>query len=188
MHSCRLALFLRVDSLVSNWVFEHTYSSESKAIDLIHNPTMHLFRIPQCTIQIWCIVGYGTSSLWDLWVWSIPKRVEHNRLNGVHICWGILWLAGRCWPWQYSLIYTIWVLVISFHIRCTSKSDSMAPDVHRSSLNPRVPVFINFAWTNSWENNRDAGDLRRHCAHYDVTIMDERACKCVEEILHHLLQ
>ena len=27
------------------------------------------------------------------------------------------------------------------------------------------------AWANSWVNNRDAGDLRRYCAHYDVTVM-----------------
>ena len=27
------------------------------------------------------------------------------------------------------------------------------------------------AWTNSWVNNRDAGDLRHHRAHYNVTIM-----------------
>ena len=27
------------------------------------------------------------------------------------------------------------------------------------------------AWTKSWANNGDAGDLRRNCAHYDVTIM-----------------
>ena len=26
-------------------------------------------------------------------------------------------------------------------------------------------------WTNDWANNRDVGDLRRHCAHYDVTVM-----------------
>ena len=28
------------------------------------------------------------------------------------------------------------------------------------------------AWINSWINNRDAGDLRRHHVHYDVTIME----------------
>ena len=28
-----------------------------------------------------------------------------------------------------------------------------------------------YAWTNGWMNNRDAGDLRRHCGHYDVTAM-----------------
>ena len=27
------------------------------------------------------------------------------------------------------------------------------------------------ARTNSWATNRDAGDLRRHCAHHDVTVM-----------------
>ena len=27
------------------------------------------------------------------------------------------------------------------------------------------------AWINSWVNNREAGDLRRHRAHYDVTVM-----------------
>ena len=27
------------------------------------------------------------------------------------------------------------------------------------------------AWTNGWVNNRDAGDLRRHGAHYDATVM-----------------
>ena len=32
-----------------------------------------------------------------------------------------------------------------------------------------------FAWTNSWANNRDAVDLRRHRAHYYVTVM---VCRC----------
>ena len=27
-------------------------------------------------------------------------------------------------------------------------------------------------WTNGWVNNRDAGDLKRHRAHYDVTVMN----------------
>ena len=26
-------------------------------------------------------------------------------------------------------------------------------------------------WINGWVNNREAGDLRRHCAYYDVTVM-----------------
>ena len=31
--------------------------------------------------------------------------------------------------------------------------------------------FFIYAWTNGWINNRDAGDLRRHCAHHDDTVM-----------------
>ena len=32
--------------------------------------------------------------------------------------------------------------------------------------------FFICAWTNAWANNRDAVDLRRHGAHYDVTVME----------------
>ena len=37
----------------------------------------------------------------------------------------------------------------------------------------RSSVIISFicAWINNWVNNREAGDLRRHRAHYDVTVM-----------------
>ena len=28
------------------------------------------------------------------------------------------------------------------------------------------------AWINGWVNNREAGDLRRYRAHYDVIVMD----------------
>ena len=29
-----------------------------------------------------------------------------------------------------------------------------------------------YVWTNGWVNTRDAGDLRRHRAHYDVTVIE----------------
>ena len=28
------------------------------------------------------------------------------------------------------------------------------------------------AWINGWVNNGEAGDLRCHCTHYDVTVME----------------
>ena len=34
-------------------------------------------------------------------------------------------------------------------------------------------VFLISAWTNVWANNRDAGNLRRHGPHYDVTVMHD---------------
>ena len=30
---------------------------------------------------------------------------------------------------------------------------------------------LTWPWTNGWANNRYGGDLRYHCAHYDVTLM-----------------
>ena len=40
------------------------------------------------------------------------------------------------------------------------------------------------AWINGWANNREAGDLRRHCAHYGVIVMT-LACSCVECAIHN---
>ena len=41
------------------------------------------------------------------------------------------------------------------------------------SQRPETRSFDVFfgAWINGWVNNREAGDLRRHIAHYDVTVM-----------------
>ena len=52
--------------------------------------------------------------------------------------------------------------------------------IHRSPVNSPHPgqwrgaflyVLFDLPWTNAWVNNRDAGDLRRHRAHYYVTVM-----------------
>ena len=55
-------------------------------------------------------------------------------------------------------------------------------EIHRSPVNfPHKGQWrgaLMFAlirvWINGWVNNREAGDLRRHLAHYDVIVMDER--------------
>ena len=50
--------------------------------------------------------------------------------------------------------------------------------IHWSPMNsPQRPltrsfdVYLFWAWINGWVNNREAGDLRRHSAHCDVTVM-----------------
>ena len=39
-----------------------------------------------------------------------------------------------------------------------------------------------YAWTNGWVNTRDAGNLRRHRAHYDVTAMFFKMVVFVEKV------
>ena len=36
------------------------------------------------------------------------------------------------------------------------------------------------AWINGWVNNREAGDVGRQCAHYDVTVMYVFEVKCID--------
>ena len=44
-------------------------------------------------------------------------------------------------------------------------------------------IFCICAWTNGLANNRDPGDLRRHRAHYDVTVMLSRGRHTVSQQL-----
>ena len=54
------------------------------------------------------------------------------------------------------------------------------PGIHRSPVNSphkgqwrgALMFSVICAWINAWVNNREAGDLRRHRAHYDVIVMD----------------
>ena len=56
--------------------------------------------------------------------------------------------------------------------------------IHRSPVNSphkgqwRGALMFSLicAWMNGWVNNRKAGDLRRHCAHYDVTVRGKMIC------------
>ena len=43
---------------------------------------------------------------------------------------------------------------------------------HKGQWRGALMFSLISAWTKDWVNNRDAGDLRRHRAHYDVTVMN----------------
>ena len=71
--------------------------------------------------------------------------------------------------------------------------------IHRSRWIPRTKgqwrgalIFsLICAWINDWVNNRETGDLKRHCDHYDVIIMCrawahvmvERACQRIRDAI-----
>ena len=62
--------------------------------------------------------------------------------------------------------------------------------IHRSPVNSphkgqwrwALMFSLIWAWTNGWVNNRDAGDLRRNRAHYDVTSMNNGNKNCYSDI------
>ena len=43
--------------------------------------------------------------------------------------------------------------------------------LHKGQWRGALTFSLICAWINSWVNNREAGDLRRHHAHYDVTVL-----------------
>ena len=42
---------------------------------------------------------------------------------------------------------------------------------HKGQWRGALMFSLICTWINAWVNNREAGDLRRHSAHYDVTVM-----------------
>ena len=85
--------------------------------------------------------------------------------------------------WRPCLIFTMWNL-------CTCHDDvskwkhfprywPFVRGIHRSPVNSphkgqwrgALMFTLICAWMDGWVNNRKAGDLRRHCAHCDVTVM-----------------
>ena len=82
-----------------------------------------------------------------------------------------------------------------FHIMMTSSNGNIyrvtgpfwgESTIRRWILLPKAsdPELLMFslicAWTDGWANIRDAGDLRRHHAHYDVTVMRRGKWPCTD--------
>ena len=82
-----------------------------------------------------------------------------------------------CFPNQ--IIYPLGMMVSSNgSIYCVT--GLLCGGIHRSPVNSshkgqwRGALMFSLicAWINGWVNNLEAGDLRRHRAHYDVIVMD----------------
>ena len=65
--------------------------------------------------------------------------------------------------WKYFPCY--WPFVRGIH-----RSPVNSP--HKGQWRGALMFSLICTWMNDWVNNREAGDLRRHHAHYDVTVID----------------
>ena len=54
---------------------------------------------------------------------------------------------------------------------------------HKGQWRGALIFSLIYAWTSSWAYNGDTGDLRRHCAHYDVIVMASAMNRCPALIL-----
>ena len=65
---------------------------------------------------------------------------------------------------------------------------SLVNSLHKGQWHGALMFSLICAWINSWVNNHEPGDLRRHCAHYDVTIMYHTSQMLVEPPYPFLVQ
>ena len=64
--------------------------------------------------------------------------------------------------WKHFLRY--WPFTRGIH-----RSPVNSP--HKGQWRGALTVSLIWAWTNGWANHRDAGDLKSHRAHYNVTVI-----------------
>ena len=83
-----------------------------------------------------------------------------------------IWWRHHGEIWCYICIHSDLIQTISYYW-------SFVRGIHRSLVNSphkdqwcgALMFSLIWAWTSGWVNNRDAGDLRRYRANYDVTVM-----------------
>ena len=69
---------------------------------------------------------------------------------------------------------------------CAANSPITGEFLSQKPATRSFDVLFICAWINGWVNIREAGDLRRHCAHYDVTLMHENVIVWVILFTHIL--
>ena len=93
-----------------------------------------------------------------------------NERAGHSCSWSLFFLLqGWIWVWHDDVIKwkhfpRYWPSVRGIH-----RSPVNSP--HKGQWRGALVFTLIYAWTNGRSHNRDAGDLRCHPAHYDVTVM-----------------
>ena len=57
-------------------------------------------------------------------------------------------------------------------VLCAGNSPSPVNSPHKGQWRGALMLLWSALWINGWVNNREAGDLRHHSAHYDVIVMN----------------
>ena len=110
-----------------------------------------------CTGEAEKNVLHGCTKNW----WYKPNTTEQNH---VHVLWVTLYrVHDDVIKWKH--FPRNWPFVLGIH-----RSPVNSP--HKGQWRGALMFSLMCFWINDWVNNREAGDLRRHRAHYDVDVMN----------------
>ena len=105
---------------------------------------------------------------------------RHNIISLVGAYWIIMgWIIMSA---RFSLLICLYMSLHDDVIKWKhfSRNWPFVQGIHRAPVNSphkgqwhgALIFSLICVWINGWVNNGEAGDLRRYCAHYDVTVMD----------------
>ena len=106
---------------------------------------------------------------------EMPNISCKNRRGGA----GLVTLRKTAPPHMMSSMETFSALLAL----CEANPPITVGIPHRGQLRRSLMFSLISAWRNGWANNRDAGDLRRHRAYYDVTVMTSLVWNSYSETL-----
>ena len=94
---------------------------------------------------------------------GVPSQISSN--GGL---WCIYFFRHDRMTWRHQM-ETFSALLLAL---CARNSPVTGDFPSQKPVTRSFDFFI-CAWTNCWVNNRDASNLRRHRAHYNVTVMNK---------------
>ena len=109
--------------------------------------------------------------------WTVG-RSEQGKVNdamGTCVQWTHLLCCQLCrfrYPWWRHQMETFSALLAL----SAGNSPVTGEFPHKGQWRGALMFSLICAWINGWVNNREAGDLRRYRAHYDVTVMLLKLC------------
>ena len=183
--------------VTSEFPAQRTSNTENVYTWWRHHADQHYwFFTDDILSALMCVCGKYFRGKWPDYWYYFPVMVLFSRHGGITVC---VWLRVECEEIYFRIIRTP-VRCTSFLIHKTQKKQNknwicihddvikwkhfprywpFVWGIHRSAVDSlqkgqwRETLMFSLicAWTNGWVNNRDAGELRRHSAHYDVIVM-----------------
>ena len=125
----------------------------------------------------WPFVRGGTNQL--------PVDSRHKRTINVHLL--LFWIRLWTCSWEPTQLYAltlitarnVTLIVIPMDARLgalQTNCQRKLPEYHQIWI--CLWYMMICTWINGWVSSREAGDLRRHHAHYDVTVMNMHEVCC----------
>ena len=116
-------------------------------------------------------IFYSLQNSWLALLIGLDTQTIMLSKIGVPYLWILSWFLvsinhDDVIKWEHFPRY--WIFVRGIH-RSTVNSP------HKGQWRGALMFSLICAWMDGWVNNLEAGDLRRYCAHYDVTVMS--ACR-----------
>ena len=115
---------------------------------------------------------------------GIPILVRRHLYTETPSHWSRWWLQNQWWPivlgkyWKVIKLteddshddFIKWKHFPYYYLFMWGIHRSPVNSPHKGHWRGALMFSLICLWINGWVNNREAGDLRRYCAHYDVTV------------------